>query len=90
MEKRTKIILIVIGIIWLIVLFFIINNVCKTLNASLSLQVDCLIPGECPIPTDKGCALGFWIFAYLVLGIPSWVLFLIVIISAFRKTPQKP
>tara|TARA_Y100000310_G_C20544172_1_gene744784 strand:- start:229 stop:396 length:168 start_codon:yes stop_codon:yes gene_type:complete len=53
---------------------------CGTITAPLR----CRTLGDCP-SFDEGCSFGFWVLGYLVLGIPSWILFLIVIISSIKK-----
>jgi hypothetical protein len=83
MKNKTKIILLIIGLIWLVFLLFLINDICDTLNAA----TNCIAPGDCGYYI-KSCGISFWIIGYLILGIPSWVLFLIIVLSKGEKVKK--
>jgi hypothetical protein len=74
MESALRKTFIVVAIIWLVLVFgMIIFGLCN---------VVCQPGGRC------GCAISDGLYYFAILGIPSWILFLIVLLSGLKKKPR--
>lgn len=81
MEKSVKWLLII-GLIWMILAFFMSYQLCKILNTFTG----CRALGECSPPHI--CSFREIFKIWLFVAIPSWVLFIIAITLNVHKKPS--
>lgn len=77
MEKWEKS-LRVVGIVWLVLTLLFVVDYCHIIRAT----VDCAGGAVCP---DMSCSAVNYIVGFLVVGIPSWILFFVVYFRGRKK-----